>query len=65
MLLNQQIQQLYELQQEVNYHDHQLFTLSLEAIQEKSITFKKQWVENTRQTIYKCIDDYQEQQKSG
>ena len=61
MLLNQQIQQLYEMQHEVNHQDRQLFTLPLEKIQEKSTTFKKQWVENTRQTIYKCIDDYHKQ----
>ena len=65
MLLNQQIQQLYELQHEVTTHDRQIFTLSLAEIQGKSITYKKQWVENTRHTIYKCIEDYQEQQKRG
>ena len=64
-ILNQQIQQLYTLQHDVNHRDRNIFNHSLSDLTQKSIAYKTQWIENTRQTVYQCVEDHNEKQKSG
>ena len=63
-IINQQITQLYSLEHDVGYQDHKIFSLPLEDLLKKSASYKQQWIEHTRKTIYKCIDNYQQKLKS-
>ena len=64
-IVNQQVRNLYDLQQEMHPHDRQIFHLPLEELLEKKISYKKQWIEQTRITAHQCIAAHQQKMKHG
>ena len=64
-IVNQQVRNLYELQHEMHPQDRQIFHLPLEELLEKTILYKKQWVEQTRITAHQCIAAHQQKMKHG
>ena len=63
--LNQKIQQLYQLQHEIGYHDRNIFQKPIDeglALTEKQ---KMTWIEQTTQTMKVSMEEYHKKQTTG
>ena len=63
--LNQRIQQLYQLKNEIGYHDRDMFNQPIEdryALSEKQ---KMTWIENTTKTMKVSMEEHNIKQTTG
>ena len=64
-ILNQKISQLYHLQNEIGYHDRDLFQIPLDERYKLSERQKVAWIEHTTKTMKVSMEDYVQKQKTG
>ena len=64
-LLNQKIEKLYGLQGELSHFDKALFQQPIENEYKLTNKQKQEWIEQTTQTVYKCIEEHQKNMKQG
>ena len=63
--LNNKIRQLYQLQQEVGYHDRDMFSTPLEERLKLPEKQKMAWVSNTTKTMKVSMAEYHDKQTQG
>ena len=64
-LLNQKIEKLYGLQGELSHFDKALFQQPIENEYKLTNKQKQEWIDQTTQTVYKCIEEHQKNMKQG
>ena len=64
-LLNQKIRQLYDLQEEIGYHDRDLFHQPLEDRLQLTEKQKMAWITQTTKTMKVSMETYQNNQTTG
>jgi len=65
VLLDQKIQHLFSLQNEINVHDRDIFTIPIEERYKMTDRQKEKWIENTEQTVYQCIEEHRTKMQTG
>ena len=64
-VLNQKIRHLYSLQEEISYHDHDLFSQPLEDRLQLTQHQKMTWITNTTRTMKVSMAEFQSKQTTG
>ena len=65
MHLEVMIQHLYQLQNEIGYHDRDIFSQPIEDRLQLSEKQKMTWIDQTTQTLKVSMDDYRQKQTHG
>ena len=64
-LLNQKIEKLYRLQDELSHYDKNIFQQPIEEKYRLTNKQKIEWIDQTTQTVYKCIADHHKNMTHG
>ena len=65
IILDQKIQQLYSLQEQIGYHDRDLFSLPLEDRLQLNHHQKMTWITHTSRTMKVSMEEFNRKQTSG
>ena len=65
LLLNQKIEKLYRLQDDLSHYDRNIFQQPIEEKYRLTNKQKTEWIEQTTQTVYKCIAEHHQNMTQG
>ena len=65
LLLNQKIAKLYRLQDDLSHYDRNIFQQPIEEKYCLTTKQKTEWIEQTTQTVYKCIAEHHQKMTQG
>ena len=64
-ILNEKINNLYELKYEMSAQDQDIFHIPKEQRYKMSEHQKQKWIDTTTTTVYKCIEEHQQKMAQG
>ena len=64
-VLNEKIDHIYSLQNEVNYHDQDIFQTPIEERYKLHEHSKRVWIEETMKTIHQCMYEHRQKMTNG